>query len=406
MKLRIGIVGASIAGSTLSILLSRLGYDITLFERSSNSQYPDLGAGIWLPPSLIATLKAKNILPQNFASLPVEHRPIYRYAADDDEDLLSTHPLNARSVHWLDLYMALKAARPKENIIYNAEITQLNQDQNQVTLTVSEHEEYHFDYVFFCDGNQSIGRKYVYPHLKPTFVDTIIWRGILDRDCVKNADRILKKGSFFVTPQGHMLIYPVPNRLAEDPLKEYKINWLFYEHVSKDHPLFYNTNNNPEQNIAKGHLPKDYQEYLLNLAKQHLPPFARNIISSTIDPFIQAMYELYIPNQKDGRIILLGDASTVLRPHTAAGSTRAIQSALQLEKLLAENKDFNKTLEKWSKRQQQESEKQFHIGQTLGELFVTNMPDWQKLQQQDIDKLWYECVKDKHCWYAVCGNKD
>ena len=53
-KLKVGIIGGSIAGCTTAIELSRVGCEVTLFERTGD-ELKDRGAGIGVPPSIIDT---------------------------------------------------------------------------------------------------------------------------------------------------------------------------------------------------------------------------------------------------------------------------------------------------------------------------------------------------------------
>lgn len=45
MKQKLAIVGASIAGNICAIVLQRLGFDITVFEKSADEQIPAVLSG-------------------------------------------------------------------------------------------------------------------------------------------------------------------------------------------------------------------------------------------------------------------------------------------------------------------------------------------------------------------------
>ena len=59
---KIGIIGASIVGTTCAVLLCRAGFDITVFEQRAPNRMDDQGAGLVLPCELIHQLKQQNLL--------------------------------------------------------------------------------------------------------------------------------------------------------------------------------------------------------------------------------------------------------------------------------------------------------------------------------------------------------
>ncbi len=59
--LKVGIVGGSIAGCTVAIELSRLGCEVTLFERTGD-ELKDRGAGIGIPKSVLETLVSRDLV--------------------------------------------------------------------------------------------------------------------------------------------------------------------------------------------------------------------------------------------------------------------------------------------------------------------------------------------------------
>lgn len=54
------------------------------------------------------------------------------------------------------------------------------------------------------------------------------------------------------------------------------------------------------------------------------------MVIKTTRPFIQAVVDVEVPRMAFGRIGLIGDAAFTLRPHAAAGTTKAAADAWQL----------------------------------------------------------------------------
>jgi len=402
MRKEFAVVGASIAGSVCALVLQRLGYQVTIFEKSSDTQIPDRGAGIWLPNRVIQDLIEKEFLPENFPHLIISQRPIHLRDEHGQQRTLTSHPLQASPVHWLDLFEALKERRPEDNVRYNSEVTGVDTNANGVSLTVNNTEQHQFDFCVFADGGQSLGRKKLFPGAKPSFTNTVVWRGTLvdfDKEMAKS--HFEEKGSFYVCSKGHLLIYLVPNRNARIPTEDYMINWLFYEHVTEAHPFFISGADSNNHNVVKGKMSEEYRQYLLKLVGMHLPPVPCKVIESTSQPFLQAMYEMLIPSYIVGdRICLIGDASTVLRAHTASGATKAIEDALALgEHLSVPKRQPQAALKVWNENQYASGQALFHLGQRLGEMFVTNPPNWKEATSEEIDRMWL-IATEGDCWYA------
>ena len=70
------------------------------------------------------------------------------------------------------------------------------------------------------------------------------------------------------------------------------------------------------------------------------------------EPFIQAVFDIDIPQMAFGRTCLLGDAAFVARPHAAAGTAKAAEEGWVLgEELLNAGGDVPAALESWQRRQ-------------------------------------------------------
>ncbi|WP_288378030.1 hypothetical protein [uncultured Massilia sp.] len=71
-------------------------------------------------------------------------------------------------------------------------------------------------------------------------------------------------------------------------------------------------------------------------ADEWLAPQFRELVNVTAEPFIQAIADLAVPRMVFGRVILLGDAAFLPRPHTAGGAAKAASNALALAQALVQ----------------------------------------------------------------------
>ena len=78
----------------------------------------------------------------------------------------------------------------------------------------------------------------------------------------------------------------------------------------------------------------------------YLWPVAQ-VVCATDNPFVQSINEARVPAYHRGRICLIGDASTLVRPHTAAGSVKAMTDALALSNALSAWGPLDAALKAW-----------------------------------------------------------
>jgi 2-polyprenyl-6-methoxyphenol hydroxylase-like FAD-dependent oxidoreductase len=65
-------------------------------------------------------------------------------------------------------------------------------------------------------------------------------------------------------------------------------------------------------------------------------------------PFLQSILDLTVPHMVQGRVILMGDAAFIPRPHTAASTAKAGANALALGRALQEFPgDIDAALKEW-----------------------------------------------------------
>ena len=80
-------------------------------------------------------------------------------------------------------------------------------------------------------------------------------------------------------------------------------------------------------------------------AETVLPPEMASVVARTEQPLLQAIFDLESPQLVFGRVVILGDAAFVARPHVVAGTTKAALDAQCLaEALVAAGNDVERAL--------------------------------------------------------------
>lgn len=83
---------------------------------------------------------------------------------------------------------------------------------------------------------------------------------------------------------------------------------------------------------------KDVGELRKRIAREVLPEGLAGLVAATPDIFVQTIQDLLAPTfVVGGRACLVGDSGSILRPHTAAGTTKGAINAWALAKALGEH---------------------------------------------------------------------
>jgi 2-polyprenyl-6-methoxyphenol hydroxylase-like FAD-dependent oxidoreductase len=84
-------------------------------------------------------------------------------------------------------------------------------------------------------------------------------------------------------------------------------------------------------------------------ARDLLAPAFREVVQKTPRPFFQPIQDLACPRLVHGRVVLLGDAAFVARPHCGMGITKAAEDAASLVAALSDASDLDEALRGWER---------------------------------------------------------
>ncbi|MEV5481335.1 MULTISPECIES: FAD-dependent monooxygenase [Streptomyces] len=100
------------------------------------------------------------------------------------------------------------------------------------------------------------------------------------------------------------------------------------------------------------------------------------------------MYDFTAPRYTAGRLVLAGDAATVVRPHTGGGAIKALQDAVALEAALRALPERPDALEAYGTERSRTGRSMVELGRRLGRVFVQDTPDWRTLDQTGLEAAW------------------
>lgn len=398
---KIIIIGGSVAGCAAGVLLQRLGLDVLILERSS-AKLEDNGAGITLPEVLLKKYISMDLFDSDIPCLPISSRYFAR-KHENEASIFWRQPMAVVALTWAHIYHNLRKRIKPEHYQANQEVLQIVRKGGAYQVQTSSRQSYTADLVIAADGGDSSIRRQLVPASSSQYAGYIAWRGVNEMHADNQLD-FTAQASYFVFPNGHVLLYKIPTKDYNLTGKKV-LNWVLYESqpaASLASLLIDNKGRQHARSLARGKLTAQHLCYLKQFAQGVLPKAIAEIIYKTPKPFIQIIADSDVINYTAESIIFIGDAALTLRPHSGSGTAKALSNALELAQLLQKNGTLSleKTVLQWQMIQQKYASEELPKARNMGDALVTNPPIWHDMNQESSSAWWTEVMQGKK-WYAT-----
>ena len=400
-RLRVGIVGGSIAGCAAAIELERAGCEVTIFERSTGS-LKDRGAGIGIPFPLLEMLQERDLFDPDMAIVPIALRDFVTRARGEDR-LLWQQGFVIAATSWDELYRNLRSRVRDEMYIQGCEVKALRSTTEGAEMELANGHSRVFDLVVCADGYTSTGRRRLFAGQDLRYAGYIMWRGLLDEALLRDVEPYEGINIFAMSPLGHLIAYLVPGKQGETRLGERRLNWGWYVNTPPADLADALTDREGRKHttsLPAGSISEDRVSRLRKMAREFMPSYVSEAVALTEQPFIQAIFDLHTPNYRTGNIVLLGDASSVARPHAAAGATKALYGAVALAEVLKTQPTLESALSQWNGEQSREGARLVSLSKRLGMALQDPKQDWPSMGEQEM-RLWWQSVIGDEDWYVM-----
>ncbi|MBY0544713.1 MAG: hypothetical protein K2Q14_04100 [Gammaproteobacteria bacterium] len=387
MKYKIAIVGGSITGCILGQLLKENpNIDVSIFERSSNA-LESRGAGITLP--LVLINKVNLLLGDKPCPFyPMDKRIFFvkdDYENTDNKREIWQQAISAAAINWGMLYESLRFGLDD---IYHSGCNIKNIEcapDVLPTLEFDNGEKKQFDLVVCADGYNSLGKKILFPENKLNYAGYIARRGMASRKKGMN-DEFL---GYYCFEQGHLIAYPIPGKNVDH------INWALYAKMTEEDLAEFMHIQQPSKPLTESS-----QARLQDLAKKCLPLQASEMIAQSYNVFYQVVYDGMAPSVSKNNVVLMGDASKVLRPHLGSGAAEGIRQAFDLAHQIESNATLVDAISTWTLAENSQSETMAALASRLGNTLVNSPPDWERMTP-DLMEEWWKSVMIGKTSYLV-----
>ncbi|SOE72840.1 2-polyprenyl-6-methoxyphenol hydroxylase [Burkholderia sp. OK233] len=370
-KPRAIVIGGSLGGLFSSTTLRAAGWDVDVFETSAN-QLDSRGGGIVLQPDVLDALQFAGVVLPDPPGVASGER-IY---LDREDNRVEQLFMPQMQTSWSLLYRAMRDALPGQSLHTGETFADFRMEGEQIVAQFESGRSERADLLIGADGIRSTLRRRLLPEIVPAYAGYVAWRGLVaEPDLPLRAADTLRDRFTFQQGRDHSaLAYLIPGEDDSTVVGERRWNWVWYRKYGRDEldKLLVDRHGAARPfSLPPGTTKNADIEQLRDEAKTLLAPTFRALVDATEEPFMQPIVDLRVPQMVFGRVVLLGDAASVPRPHTAGSTAKAAANAHALALALAATWQAGATidsvLKRWENQQLQRGRLMTDLGISLGD---------------------------------------
>ena len=344
-------VGGSLSGLMHGLVLKRLGHHVHILERNPADRLESQGAGIRTGDNVGKILTQHDRVG---TSLATNNRDVQ--FSNRAGEIVGLKPRSSQTTSWSTLYYRLRANFDGFKTGYCPEVPAPLQGEGEVVflagITVTDIKgaaadssltvvyenstgataSLPADLVIGADGSSSLVRRFVQPHVQRRFGGYIAWRGmVVERDVSPEARALfVEHVNYFqlTRHRRHIVLYAIPGEAGSSKPCDHalaEIADVMRAADGRQHRIA----------LPGGAMRPEVWARQQRFGEVNLPPLFAELVRKTTRPFAQVVTDLAAGRARfwDGRMLLVGDALALFRPHAAVSSNQAALNALLLGKV-------------------------------------------------------------------------
>jgi 2-polyprenyl-6-methoxyphenol hydroxylase-like FAD-dependent oxidoreductase len=344
------IIGGSLGGLFAAHFLRATGWQVTVFERTPGD-LAGRGAGIGTQDALLAAMRRLG-LPSDELGVPLDSC----ICLGRDGTIAEKIPYARVMSSWSRFYRPLRDALPDADYRAGVQLVEVDQDGTSVTARFADGTHATGDLLVAADGGRSTVRGLLLPEVEPEYAGYVGWRVVAEE---QNLPPEMRPPLFdhytFALPAGEMVLaYPVPARDGTIAVGQRGYNIVWYSPATPAQLTDFCTDATGRVHEAGIPPPLIRPEVLVwakDKARALLAPQICAVIEHADQFFFQPIYDLSSSRLAFGRVVLLGDAAFIARPHVGAGVTKAALDAQALADAIAAETELDAALASYDRAQ-------------------------------------------------------
>ena len=326
------VVGGSFGGLFAANLLARAGWEVEVYERVG-AALAGRGAGIVTHDELFRAMERSGITIDQ--SIGVE--AIARLTLDRAGNVIGAEfPLRQILTAWGRMYRLLKDAFAAGHYHFDKSLERVEQDGDGVTACFADGTRATGDLLIGADGIRSTVRAQYLPEARPVYAGYVAWRGLIDEGVLSEYTQhsLFGRMGFCLPPGEQMLGYLVagPRNTTAPGERRYNFVWYRAADATRVLPALLTdaTGCLHDMNIPPDRIRADVIAEMRAAAERLLAPQFAEVVRATAETFFQPIYDLQSPRLVFERVVILGDAAFVARPHCGIGMAKPGGDAVAL----------------------------------------------------------------------------
>lgn len=377
-RLEVVVSGGSMGGLFTGLALRNDGHAVDVFEQSS-AELESRGGGIVAQPRILEFIEAADIATRSAFTTSTERRQYL----DRDGDVRREYAETMTFTSWDAVYRLLRSEFPDDRYHMDRRVVDVETDDGssdgtgetaRVRLANGDAERGALAVV--AEGGRSSTRERLLDGVEPAFAGYVAWRGVVPETALPTAvrEQFDDTFTFYHGPDELILGYFIPGPDGETAAGERRLNWVWYDGVDgrdeRRRLLTDADGRRREFSVPPGTLRAAVEDERRAAAAERLPAVFADLVATTAEPFVQAIYDLTVPQMVLGRVCLLGDAAFVARPHTAAGTAKAAADGIELANAIRESESVTSALDRWEASRLEAGRQLVAQGRRMGEGYM------------------------------------
>jgi 2-polyprenyl-6-methoxyphenol hydroxylase-like FAD-dependent oxidoreductase len=358
---RIAVVGASLTGPAVALLLTQAGFtDVAVYEAMPASA-PRGGGLLSLEHPSLDILDQLGIPRAEYVHTRSEticRAAVHRRIVAEP----TRYGYPGRFTTWTQLHRALLTRLPAGIGRHRARVTALTVRHRRPLLHFADQRTAPADLVIFADGRASTGRSVLAPHRQLRYAGYVGHRGTVGF----NPTNLVDFWRLEPCPGAQFVIPPVPGG----------VDWTFYLNaLTGQYVDMFGAPPHQRLFAHPHHISPDAYRHVDGHAAWHLPELLAAAIHATTVRTAFPVMDIDSPDQMvwpigDGHAVLLGDALAPVRAHTGRGANNGLEQAHGLVTALRQHHrhgaNLGTALTGWQRRHLPAAVAAVRLGPTIG----------------------------------------